>query len=249
MKRYFDNFLLMIQVLTRIPINKSLPCEEDDFKRGSNFFVIVGLIIGLIQFLVFSILSKFLNREISVIFIIIIDIIITGGFHIDGFGDTCDGFFATKGKDKIIDIMKDSRIGTFACIGIVMELLIKFIGYTSVLNLYSSYIIILLPMISRASIILISYIGRAAKENGSGNLFINTVGIAQVFTNYVIFSLIAFFLIGISKLLVILFTSIIITILFNKYCNSKINGITGDSLGAINELVVLVLLIILTVKI
>ena len=63
------------------------------------------------------------------------------------------------------------------------------------------------------------------------------------------FSLIAFFLIGISKLLVILFTSIIITILCNKYCNSKINGITGDSLGAINELVILVLLIILTVKI
>ena len=145
--------------------------------------------------------------------------------------------------------MKDSRIGTFACIGIIMNLLIKFIGYTGVLNTYSSYIIILLPMISRCGIILISYIGKPAKEVGSGNLFINTVGIAQVFTNYIIFSIMAFFIVNIDKLIIILAASIIVTILFNKYCISKINGITGDSLGAENELIIILLLIILSARI
>lgn len=246
MRRYFENFLLMLQVLTRIPINKSLPCENIDFKRGANFFVIVGLVIGLIQFIVYSFLIKFFSLDIVVIFIIIIDILITGGFHIDGFGDTCDGFFATKGKDKIIEIMKDSRIGTFACIGIIINLLIKFIGYNSVLNNTTSYIIILLPMISRVSIVLISYIGKAAKETGSGNLFINTISFNQVMVNYLIFILIAIFMVDLKRLFMILIISIITTILFNKYCNSKINGITGDSLGANNELVMLILLIILS---
>lgn len=246
MKRYFENFLLMIQVLTRIPINKSLPCENTDFKRGANFFAIVGLVIGLIQFIVYSFLIKFFNLDIAVIFVIIIDILITGGFHIDGFGDTCDGFFATKGKDKIIDIMKDSRIGTFACIGIIINILIKFIGYTTILNNITSYIIILLPMISRVSIVLISYIGKAAKEIGSGNLFINTVTFKEVIINYLLFILIAIFMLDIKRLLIIVIISSITTILFNKYCNSKINGITGDSLGANNELVMLILLIVLS---
>ncbi|MBM6860425.1 adenosylcobinamide-GDP ribazoletransferase [Clostridium saudiense] len=248
MKRYFENFLLMLQVLTRIPINKSLPCENTDFKRGSNFFVIVGLVIGLIQFVVYSFLIKFFSLDIAVIFIIIIDIFVTGGFHIDGFGDTCDGFFATKGKDKIIDIMKDSRIGTFACIGIIINLLIKFIGYTTVLNNTTSYIIILLPMISRVSIVLISYIGKSAKEIGSGNLFINTVTFNEVIINYLLFILMAIFMVDLKRLFIMLLTSIITTILFNKYCNSKIDGITGDSLGANNELVMLILLIILSGK-
>ncbi|MBC5626391.1 adenosylcobinamide-GDP ribazoletransferase [Clostridium sp. NSJ-49] len=246
MKRYFENFLLMLQVLTRIPINKSLPCENTDFKRGANFFAIVGLVIGLIQFIVYSFLIKFFNLDIAVIFVIIIDILITGGFHIDGFGDTCDGFFATKGKDKIIDIMKDSRIGTFACIGIIINILIKFIGYTTILNNITSYIIILLPMISRVSIVLISYIGKAAKEIGSGNLFINTVTFKEVIINYLLFILIAVFMVDIKRLLIIVIISSITTILFNKYCNSKINGITGDSLGANNELVMLILLIVLS---
>ena len=248
MKRYFENFLLMLQVLTRIPINKSLPCENTDFKRGSNFFVIVGLVIGLIQFVVYSFLIKFFSLDIAVIFIIIIDIFVTGGFHIDGFGDTCDGFFATKGKDKIIDIMKDSRIGTFACIGIIINLLIKFIGYTTVLNNTTSYIIILLPMISRVSIVLISYIGKSAKEIGSGNLFINTLTFNEVIINYLLFILMAIFMVDLKRLFIMLLTSIITTILFNKYCNSKIDGITGDSLGANNELVMLILLIILSGK-
>ena len=247
MKRYFENFLLMLQVLTRIPINKSLPCENTDFKRGANFFAIVGLVIGVIQFVVYSFLIKFFSLDIAVIFIIIIDILITGGFHIDGLGDTCDGFFATKGKDKIIEIMKDSRIGTFACIGII-NLLIKFIGYTTVLNNTTSYIIILLPMISRVSIVLISYIGKAAKKTGSGNLFINTVTFNEVIINYLLFILIAIFVLDLKRLFMILIISIITTILFNKYCNSKINGITGDSLGANNELVMLILLIALSGK-
>lgn len=248
MKRYFENFLLMLQVLTRIPINKSLSCENTDFKRGANFFAIVGLVIGVIQFVVYSFLIKFFSLDIAVIFIIIIDILITGGFHIDGFGDTCDGFFATKGKDKIIEIMKDSRIGTFACIGIIINLLIKFIGYTTVLNNTTSYIIILLPMISRVSIVLISYIGKAAKKTGSGNLFINTVTFNEVIINYLLFILIAIFVLDLKRLFMILIISIITTILFNKYCSSKINGITGDSLGANNELVMLILLIALSGK-
>ncbi|MGL4773977.1 MAG: adenosylcobinamide-GDP ribazoletransferase [Clostridium sp.] len=246
MKRIFENFLLMLQLMTRIPLNMNLPCEVSDFKRGGYFFSLVGLVIGMIQYGVFLLFDGSFDYNVLVIFIIIIEVFITGGFHIDGLGDTCDGFFAFKGKDKIIDIMKDSRIGTFACIGICLSFMIKYVGYEYIISLYGGASIIFIPMISRAGISLISYIGKPAKENGTGNLFINTMGISQVIFNSFVTVIVGYLIFGGVKTLMVFLLSLIIVILFNGYCNRKINGITGDSLGATNEIVMMVVLIFLS---
>ncbi|KOA19768.1 cobalamin synthase [Clostridium homopropionicum DSM 5847] len=246
MRKYYYDFLLMLQVLTRVPIKKSLPCENKNFKNGANYFSFIGLLIGLCQFGLFILLSKITAINFAVIAIIIFDALITGAMHIDGFGDTCDGFFAFKGKDKIIEIMKDSRIGTFACIGIVLNLLIKYQGYLFLAVNSKAMSIILISMISRFSMILLSYIGKSAKENGSGNLFINTVTIKEVIVNIAFVLVIGFLLNSIFQTSILLISAVVITILFNSLCNSKIDGITGDSLGANNELVVLLSLMILS---
>ncbi|SHI88311.1 cobalamin-5'-phosphate synthase [Clostridium amylolyticum] len=247
MKRYYENFLLIVQMITRIPVKRSLPCSGEDFRRGSAFFFIIGLIIGGLQYAVYFLLRNILPAFTIAIVIILIDIFITGGFHIDGFGDTCDGFFAAKGKDKIIDIMKDSRIGTFACIGIIMNLLIKFQGYMFIsANSSLALLIIAIPMISRASMLLLCYIGKPAKSGGLGNLFINNVTIFTVIINFLICFLAAFLAVGTGKALILLASTIVVTYAFNALCNNKINGITGDSLGAVNEISVLVSLVIAT---
>lgn len=246
MKGYYNDFLLMLQLLTRVPINKALPCEMDDFKNGANFFALIGLLIGLCQYALFSVLSRVISINFTAIAIIIFEILITGALHLDGFGDTCDGFFAFKGRDKIIEIMKDSRIGTFGCIGIVLNLLIKYEGYSLLLNKSNPLIILLIPILGRFSIILLSYIGRAAKEKGSGNLFINTVTLRELIVNAIFVLAAGFFMGFIFQTIVLLVSAVIITVLFNMLCNSKINGITGDSLGANNELAAMLSLIILS---
>lgn len=246
MKKYYYDFLLMLQLLTRVPINKALPCENNNFKNGANFFSLIGLLIGLCQYILFIVLAKVIPINFAVISIIIFDILITGALHIDGFGDTCDGFFAFKGKDKIIEIMKDSRIGTFGCIGIVLNLLIKYEGYLLLVSNWKAIFILIIPMISKFSMILLSYIGKPAKEKGSGNLFINTVTLKEVIVNTIFVLAIGILMNFSYQTILLLVSAIIITILFNLLCNSKINGITGDSLGANNELVVLISLIILS---
>lgn len=247
LKEYFYDFLLMIQFFTRVPINKSLPCEKKNFKDGANFSAAVGLLIGICQYLLFILLIKIIATNFVVIAIIVFDIIITGALHIDGFGDTCDGFFAFKGgKDKIIEIMKDSRIGTFACISIVLNILIKYQGYLFLLQNKNPLFIIIIPMISKFSIVFLSFIGKPAKENGSGNLFINNVGLKEVAVNTVIIMIAAFLSCLVFETMILFAAALIITILFNIFCNSKINGVTGDSLGANNELVVLLSLVIIS---
>lgn len=247
MKGLYYDFLLMLQLLTRIPINKSLPCEKNNFKKGANFFAFIGLLIGACQYLLYMVLIKVMPLSIAVIAIIIFEIMITGALHVDGFGDTCDGFFAFKGgKDRIIEIMKDSRIGTFACIAIVFDILIKYEGYLYLLENRNPLTILIIPMVSRFSMALISCIGKPAKEKGSGNLFINNVSLREVIINTV-FVISTGFLFGLTYETVILFLgALTITILFNLYCSSKINGVTGDCLGANNELTALLSLVILS---
>lgn len=247
MKRYYESFLLMIQMITRIPVKRSLPCSGENFKRGSNFFFAIGLIIGAVQYGVYFSLRNILPAFTMSILIILIDIFITGGFHLDGFGDTCDGFFAAKGKDKIIEIMKDSRIGTFACIGIIMNLLIKFQGYMFIsVNSFITLLIIAVPMLSRTSMLLLCYVGKPAKSGGLGNLFINNVSVFSLIINFAASFFAAFLAVGVVKALILILSSILVTYLFNALCNNKINGITGDSLGAINEISVITSLLIIT---
>ncbi|MGL4774685.1 MAG: adenosylcobinamide-GDP ribazoletransferase, partial [Clostridium sp.] len=70
MKRIFENFLLMLQLMTRIPLNMNLPCEVSDFKRGGYFFSLVGLVIGMIQYGVFLLFDGSFDYNVLVIFII-----------------------------------------------------------------------------------------------------------------------------------------------------------------------------------
>lgn len=247
MKKYYNDFLLMIQLFTRIPINKVLPCENDNFKNGANFFAFIGLLIGICQYILFISVDNIIPTNFAVIAIILFDILITGALHVDGFGDTCDGFFALKGKDKnkIIEVMKDSRIGAFACIGIILNILIKYEGYLLIVNNTQTLSIVIIPMVSKFSIVLLSYIGLPAKSKGSGNLFINTVTLRELIVNMIFVLVIGFLMNFVIKTVILLISAVIITILFNVLCNSKIKGITGDSLGANNELVVLLSLIIL----
>ena len=244
MKKIIDNFLLMLQFMTRLPINKSLPCELTDFRSGASMLPFVGFIIGGLQWLVFYILVRILPLNIVSAITILCGVLLTGALHVDGLGDCADGFYAFKGKDKIIEIMKDSRIGTYACVAILLDLLIKYSSIASIRDINSSLIIVLVPVIARACLVLIATIGKNAKPTGSGNLFIGNLGFMQVVIAFLITLIIAVFLVGPFKALVLISTAIVTTFLFNKYCNFKLNGLTGDTLGANTEIVELVVFIV-----
>ncbi|MDF2880590.1 MAG: adenosylcobinamide-GDP ribazoletransferase [Clostridiaceae bacterium] len=246
MKKYFQSFLLMLQFFTRIPLNINLPCEMEDFRRGAAYFSLIGFIIGGIQLLIYVLLIRFLNYNIISILVVLSAVLITGGLHLDGLGDTCDGFFALKGSDKIIEIMKDSRIGTFACAAIVFDILIKVSAYNNLIMKSGFLSILVIPILGRLSIAFLSAMGNPAKPKGSGNLFIKNIGFIQILINIIICMIICIPIIGSTKTLTVILVSGLITFLFNKFCIHKMGGITGDSFGANNELVEIVILIILS---
>lgn len=250
MSEYLNDFLLFFQFFTRIPINKSLKCDKQNFRRGSVFFPIVGLAIGVLQWTVYYLLIKVLPVNITAVLVVIIPIVLTGAIHVDGLGDTCDGFFSLKGdKDKIIEVMKDSRVGTYASIAIVFDLLARYAAVYTVIEMNLPLILIATPVIARFTVVFLSFIGKNAKETGSGNIFIGNIGVKQLLITAIITSILATLLIGVNKTSILLVAVLIFSFLFNKFCESKITGLTGDTLGANNELVeILVMILFIAIK-
>lgn len=111
---------------TRIPCPKNIDHHSDYLNKATRYFPLIGWIVGSISFLAFYLFSLFLSTETAVIFALIISVLTTGAFHEDGFADVCDGFGGGWTKEKILIIMKDSAIGAYGAIGLVLLFLLKF---------------------------------------------------------------------------------------------------------------------------
>lgn len=119
-RREWFIFLTTIQFLTRIPVRTSIPNVMQLLERTSRYFPLVGMIVGLLQIPVFALLLWTTHStSIAIWGMMFAGILITGAFHEDGFADMCDAFGGGWAKTKILEIMKDSRLGTFGVVGLI----------------------------------------------------------------------------------------------------------------------------------
>lgn len=245
MKKIAQDFLLMVQFLTRIPIKMNLPCHPSNFNRGALFMPIVGLLIGMIQYIIAFLLYPTLPASVLAAILVVFPIVITGGLHMDGLGDTCDGFFAFKGdSNKIIEIMKDSSSGTYAICGVVCNILLQYGTIKYLLEQNSFKILILIIMFSKLFVLFTAAWGTPAKKNGSGNLFIGNISTRGLIiaTSYSL--CIGLRIIPFHINILLLASGSMMSILFYLLCKAKISGITGDTLGATQEIATITMLVV-----
>lgn len=247
MKEYIYDFLLMIQFFTRLPVKKSLPCESKNFRQGAIMLPLVGFIIGGIQLIVYFISIRLFTVEITTVLTLATGVLITGCFHQDGFGDIFDGFFSFKGdKDAIIEVMKDSRIGTFATVALIFNFLTRYAALSYIIHNGWSFAILITPVIGKCTLVFLFLIGKNAKKTGTGNLFTGNIKVIHFVISFIITLAISIAFMGIQNTLIIMPIAFVVTLLFLNLCNHKIGGITGDCYGANNEFVELAILIAFT---
>ena len=126
MKTQLHIFLTAVMFFTRIPCPKWVDHHPDYLQKSSHYFSLVGIIVGAIGAIIFFGASFLFSTEIALLLSMFSTIYATGAFHEDGFADVCDGFGGGWTKDKILLIMKDSRLGTYGTIGILLLLALKF---------------------------------------------------------------------------------------------------------------------------
>ena len=116
-------FFTSLMFYTRLPCPSYIDHSENYLNKATRYFPLIGIIVGTISFILFWIFNQIFNVEISIIIAIATGILITGAFHEDGFADTFDGFGGGWTKEKILEIMKDSRIGAYGAISLIVLIL------------------------------------------------------------------------------------------------------------------------------
>ncbi len=126
MKREIRIFFTGLMFLTRLPVPKFTDHSPEYLQKAAKYFPAIGWVVGIICGLTFM-AGSFFSASVAILFCIIAGILATGAFHEDGFADVCDAFGGGWTKEKILLIMKDSRLGTFGVAGLILILLLKYV--------------------------------------------------------------------------------------------------------------------------
>ena len=118
--------LLALSFFTRIPVNFSAEITPAQLNKASRYFAVIGLLIGFICSLVYMGSVEYLPKSIAVLIAMAASLLVTGAFHEDGWADVWDGFGGGWSIEQKLNIMKDSRLGTYGAAALFIILLLKF---------------------------------------------------------------------------------------------------------------------------
>lgn len=228
-------FLVAIQFLTRLPVPRALNSSETDIGKAAAFFPLVGVIVGGGAALVFVVLQRILPLPASVFCAIVFAVFITNGFHEDGLADSVDGFGGGWTKDRVLEIMRDSRIGTYGTLALIFVILGKFTFLSSLPAGQIWRWLIVAHTASRWTILPLCGWLPYARAEGQGKLVAKQVGALEVVTATATL-LIALVLIPWRAALAALLVTSLVTFFSGLYFRARLQGITGDCLGAANQL-------------
>lgn len=230
-----NNFLLMIQLFTKFPIRKEIDFHQETFSKGVVYFPFIGLLIGGVAAAAAYLLNLAFNVETAALGMMFTVMALTGALHLDGLADTMDGILSARKREQMLVIMKDSRIGTHGVLALVMTLALKYVFLLQVDPQVFLFMVLALPIVGRSTMGILLVGTRYAREEGLGNLFI---GKTRPVDSLIIGSLgllLIFAVLGLKGILA--FILVVASMrLFRYHVERLLGGLTGDVLGAVNEL-------------
>jgi adenosylcobinamide-GDP ribazoletransferase len=236
---WFD-LLAAVQFLTRLPVPAG-PYEQESLARAVKFFPIVGLIIGSGSLLLYRLLTPHLPLTIVAVLVVIYLVAITGCLHEDGLADSVDGFGGGWERERVLEIMRDSRIGTYGAASLALSLLARVLLIASLPRLQVADYLLVAPVLSRWTTLPLSFFLSPAREggeteiDGQGARIAGLTGPTSLIVGSLFAFVIAFGLLRIRALIPVL-VSAGVTLVTALYYKHRIGGVTGDCFGATNQL-------------
>jgi adenosylcobinamide-GDP ribazoletransferase len=237
MKQQLSVFINAIMFYTRIPIPVNTLYSDEILNRSTKYFPFVGWIVGGIGAVLFYGLQFVLPSNPVLVLSMVATIFITGAFHEDGFADFCDGFGGGYTKEKILTIMKDSRIGTYGSVGLLCMLALKFTALSSIHGFSIPLVLLAGHSLSRLMPVVLIYTSVYSRDDATAKS--KPIGHRGKMGD---FAIALFFGLSLQWLMPMVFACCIIpvllgvTFLFRSYIIAKIGGYTGDCLGALQQI-------------
>ncbi len=244
-------FFIALGLLTRIPVPKIFYFNEQDSEKlfgwSVLFYPLIGLLIGGLLLLLswaLSFLSLPTHGLIEAIILLTMWVLITGALHLDGLADSADAWLGGYGdKKRTLDIMKDPYSGPAAVVILILVLLLKF----SILIDVTWQALLLAPVLARSSVMVLFATTENVRKGGMAETAVKYLSKKSVGIVMLLVLALSFYLLKANSwVLVILF---IVFYFLRNLMLQRINGMTGDTAGAMLEVMeVITLLIILTVQ-
>lgn len=249
--KQYTELALAVCLLTvlPLPVSRRLVGAEAATARlglGSGYFPLVGLLLALILGGLAVVLHPLVPRLALAALLVVALMLLTGGLHLDGLMDACDGLFGSFTRERRLEIMRDSRVGSFAVLGGVCALMLRFAFFASVQGrLLVPMLLIALPT-SRWAMVLAMRVFPSARSTGLGAAFRRVVTWGRLMlagVTALVVALVAGGLVG----LVAWAGTTMMALALGAWITRRLGGLTGDTYGAIEEVTEVVALLLVVI--
>jgi adenosylcobinamide-GDP ribazoletransferase len=232
---FFGPLFAGLAFLTILPVPRGWCGERRDLERSRVWFPLIGLLIGLLVASCDAGATALLPVLPASVLTVLAMVAISGALHLDGLADTADGFLSARPRARILEIMRDSRVGPMGVLAIAGMLLLKVAAVASLAPAARFGTVLLMPLAGRvAPVLLMSTLGYA-RENGLATAFQRKRGGFAPLLAMGSLVVAGYFAAGPAGVAAAA-AAIGVTGLFALWCRAKIGGYTGDTLGAACEL-------------
>lgn len=253
MKKIIKAIIVAFSIYSKIPMPR-FNWESEDMQYHLCFFPWVGAVIGGVEFLWFVSAQKLsLGNIVFISIALAIPLLITGGFHLDGYMDTCDALHSYQDREKKLEILKDPHIGAFAVICLLIYLLLA-AGFLSELGEKNAVIIacmnfFLARVCSGISVVTMP----SAKKKGMLQTFASTAARKIVLGTLIaegVLCIIGMLAVNTLMGVAVIITAAVIYVYYDRMSKKQFGGITGDLAGffvTVEELAVLIVLAVVCI--
>jgi adenosylcobinamide-GDP ribazoletransferase len=236
LKKELSVFFTAMMFFTRIPCPKWIDHSPEMLNKSTKYFSLIGIIVGSFGALTYWVISFILPENIALFLCMVATIWITGAFHEDGFADVCDGFGGGWTKEKILTIMKDSRLGTYGTIGLVGILATKYLA----LSTFPNQLLITLiagHSISRFISTMLLYLYPYVRDDltSKAKPMAHALKLPSLITNGII-GLLPLFFYNSYWIFLAIIPPFISMLLMGRFFKKWIGGQTGDCAGATQQI-------------
>lgn len=235
LKREVNLLLLALGFLTRLPITLQLNYNPQTLNASSRYFTLVGALLGLCMAAVYFATSAVFPTTVAVLFVLIANLLMTGCFHQDGLADMADGFGGAFERQRKLEIMKDSRLGTYGSSALIATLAVH---YVLLLELESLLVALVVGQaISRCVAASIIYDTPYAADPDASKAKPLSVSMSATDLAVLLITAVLVLLLLPAKIaLCVAFAVLLMRALFKRFIKAQIGGYTGDCLGAAQQL-------------
>ncbi|HEX6551915.1 MAG TPA: adenosylcobinamide-GDP ribazoletransferase [Ktedonobacteraceae bacterium] len=250
MSQYME-LVAAVRFLSVLPMPGRMQSLEKDetaphLAVGSTYFPLVGLLLACLLWILVLLLTPLVPQLALAALLVVALVILTGGLHLDGLMDSCDGLFGGSTRERKLEIMRDSRVGSFGVLGGACILLLKFALFASVSkHALPLALLVALPS-ARWAMVLALRVFPSALAAGLGATFHQ----ATTTEGFVLAGLLALAIALVAGQFIGLIAWVMVTVAalaLGFWITRSIGGLTGDNYGAIEEVVEVVALLVLVI--